>query len=297
MTRMENVNNTPAPEFKLALGENLEIWYTHIDNIYEQDRNAQVMPPEMLEALSKNIAKEKRLESLPFVVKRMKGENVVFELISGHHRVRASRMAGVNYIYVLADTRDLNRSKIVAKQIAHNSISGKSDEQILKEMFKEIDDVNDMFESYINPEDLKIYTPDVAPKSEQVSLEFDFKTVSFVFLESQFDKFEEVVDVLPPDESEIDLCPQSQYLKFKEVFEKTGKTCNIRSSGSIMAKIIDVMRRENGMEHDESSVSIVDLFGVQAIPVEMANKIKEKMKEKKIFVKEGDISAIERMFE
>ena len=126
MTRMENVNNTPAPEFKLALGENLEIWYTHIDNIYEQDRNAQVMPPEMLEALSKNIAKEKRLESLPFVVKRMKGENVVFELISGHHRVRASRMAGVNYIYVLADTRDLNRSKIVAKQIAHNSSSLKS---------------------------------------------------------------------------------------------------------------------------------------------------------------------------
>lgn len=116
-------------------------------------------------------------------------------------------------------------------------------------------------------------------------------------MESQFDKFEEVVDILPPDESEIDLCPQSQYLKFKEVFEKTGKTCNIRSSGSIMAKIIDVMRRENGMEHDESSVSIVDLFGVQAIPVEMANKIKEKMKEKKIVVKEGDTSAIERMFE
>ena len=70
---------------------------------------------EMLEALSKNIAKEKRLESLPFVVKRIKGESVVFELISGHHRVRASRMAGVNYIYVLADTRDLNRSKTEVK--------------------------------------------------------------------------------------------------------------------------------------------------------------------------------------
>lgn len=290
------MGNTPAPEFKLELGENLEIWYTHIDNIYEQDRNAQVMPPEMLTALSKNIAKEKRLESLPFTVKRMKDDKVVFELISGHHRVRAARMANVQYIYVLADTRDLNRSKVVAKQLAHNSISGKSDEQILKEMFKEIDDVNDMFESYIDPQSLKIFVPDVAPKSEQINISFDFKNVTFSFLDSQFKDYEELINLLVGEQTEINLCPKEQYEKFKEVFDKTGKTADIRSSGAVMSKIIDVMRRENGLEHDEDSVSIVDLFGVQSVPRQLAEKIQNLMQEKHLIVEEGKIDAIEGLF-
>lgn len=290
------MGNTPAPEFKLELGENLEIWYTHIDNIYEQDRNAQVMPPEMLTALSKNIAKEKRLESLPFTVKRMKDDKVVFELISGHHRVRAARMANVQYIYVLADTRDLNRSKVVAKQLAHNSISGKSDEQILKEMFKEIDDVNDMFESYIDPQSLKIFVPDVAPKSEQINISFDFKNVTFSFLDSQFKDYEELINLLVGEQTEINLCPKEQYEKFKEVFDKTGKTADIRSSGAVMSKIIDVMRRENGLEHDEDSVSIVDLFGVQSVPRQLAEKIQSIMQEKHLIVEEGKIDAIEGLF-
>lgn len=290
------MGNTPAPEFKLELGENLEIWYTHIDNIYEQDRNAQVMPPEMLTALSKNIAKEKRLESLPFTVKRMKDDKVVFELISGHHRVRAARMANVQYIYVLADTRDLNRSKVVAKQLAHNSISGKSDEQILKEMFKEIDDVNDMFESYIDPQSLKIFVPDVAPKSEQINISFDFKNVTFSFLDSQFKDYEELINLLVGEQTEINLCPKEQYEKFKEVFDKTGKTADIRSSGAVMSKIIDVMRRENGLEHDEDSVSIVDLFGVQSVPKQLAEKIQNLMQEKHLIVEEGKIDAIEGLF-
>ena len=288
--------NTPAPELKLELGENLEIWYTHIDNIYEQDRNAQVMPPEMLTALAKNIQKEKRLESLPFAVKRIKNEQVVFELISGHHRVRAARMANVQYIYILADTRDLNRSKTVAKQLAHNAIAGKSDEQILKEMFKEIDDVNDMFESYIDPQSLKIFVPDIAPKSEQVSISFDFKNVTFSFLDSQFHDYEELMNLLVGEQTEINLCPKAQYDKFKEVFDKTGKTANIRSSGAVMAKIIDVMRRENGLEHDENSVSIVDLFGVQAVSKELAEKIQKVMQDKHITVEEGKQTAIEELF-
>ena len=44
-----------------------------------------------------------------------------YEIISGHHRVRAGRAAGLEWFYVLVDgDEELSRSKIVSKQLSHN---------------------------------------------------------------------------------------------------------------------------------------------------------------------------------
>lgn len=125
--RIEQRQRSPLTEGRMAefiahAGDNLELWRCHIDEIREQDRNARTMAPEMMERLSLTIKREKRLESIPFTVKR----DGWFELISGHHRVRGCRAAGVETIIVLADTRDLDRSQIVAKQLAHNAIDAKT---------------------------------------------------------------------------------------------------------------------------------------------------------------------------
>ena len=81
-------------------GDNLEIWRVPYTAIREQDLNARVMPPEMLERLTETIRRENRLESLPFGVLREKH----IELISGHHRLRAAVSAGVTEIVMLVDT-------------------------------------------------------------------------------------------------------------------------------------------------------------------------------------------------
>lgn len=107
-------------EFVAEVGRNLALYKVSVDEIREQDLNARVMPPEMMERLAETVKTEGRLEQLPFTVLR-KG---YFELVSGHHRVRAARAAGLVEIFVLADTRDLSKSKVRAKQIAHNRISG-----------------------------------------------------------------------------------------------------------------------------------------------------------------------------
>ena len=89
--------------------------------------------------LADTIRKEQRLESLPLTVKRKN----FFEVMSGHHRTRAVRMAGLTELYVLADTRNLTRSQVVAKQIAHNRIAGSDDRETLATLFKEISRIDD----------------------------------------------------------------------------------------------------------------------------------------------------------
>ena len=58
------------------------------------------------------------------------------------------KIAGIKEFFVILDISGLNRSKIVAKQIAHNAISGFDDQSTLKELAKMLEDVDDMIESY-----------------------------------------------------------------------------------------------------------------------------------------------------
>src|SRR3990167_3081838 len=109
-------------EVLAVLGNGMEVWRVGVDDLQEQDKNARTMSPQAFQRLVANIKNGDRLESLPFCVLRPNGD---IEIVSGHHRTRAARAAGLNEVPVLIDTTTtLTRSQIVAKQLAHNSISG-----------------------------------------------------------------------------------------------------------------------------------------------------------------------------
>ena len=74
------------------------------------------------------------------------------EIISGHHRVKSARAAEMKEIIAIVDVSVLSRSKIAAKQLAHNAISGFDDDSTLREIVKMIDDVDDMIESFVGKE-------------------------------------------------------------------------------------------------------------------------------------------------
>jgi len=282
------------PKLIATLQNNLEIWLTDIEHIREQDRNAQYQPPEMLVSLSENIKKEKRLESMPFVIRHIQEDKVRFEMVSGHHRVRAARMACVFEIYVLAEVRELTRSSIVAKQIAHNAISGKSDEQVLREMYKEIQDVADKYEAYINPADINIMYPTESPKPEQIAVDFLWRATSFFFLDAQFKNFEELFNLITGEEESINICPREQFEALQEALKRSEKSNNVRSAGTVMSKIIDLARKEYGLKTDENenTVSLVDVLGSAKIGVDLADKINKIFKAKEIKPKNGTDDAL-----
>lgn len=114
------------------MGSGLVIAKVPLDKVKEQDINARIMKNEMQDQLTANIKKRGQLESLPLFV-LVDGK---LEIISGHHRVKSARAAEMKEIIAIVDVSGLSRSKIAAKQLAHNAISGFDDDSTLREIVK-----------------------------------------------------------------------------------------------------------------------------------------------------------------
>lgn len=229
------------------VGKNLALWKVHVDEIKEQDINAQVMPPEMLERLTDTVKREGRLEQLPFCVMRRSGEapnvRTHFELISGHHRLRAARSAGMTELFILADERDLSRSKVVAKQLAHNRIGGESDKQILARLYDEMKAVDDVLESYVKPQDFDDIRQLEPSNIANMSILIDWRQLSLVFLPkniAKLEKIDEWAKKVPRESQEVGVVPAEMFERFRDAVLAIGRAENVRALGTVMGKILDI---------------------------------------------------------
>src|SRR5262245_61899124 len=92
----------------LDLGRHLAIWKAPVEILRDARKNARSMDNRLLGLLTETIAKDQRLESLPLTTwSRTAGGNEELLIISGHHRIRAARAAGIKEIHILVDERQL----------------------------------------------------------------------------------------------------------------------------------------------------------------------------------------------
>ncbi|HEY5410346.1 MAG TPA: ParB N-terminal domain-containing protein [Caulobacteraceae bacterium] len=230
----------------LELGAGLAIYSGHAEDVREQDINAQVMPPEMFERLTETIRKDGRLESLPFGVLRAAktdGRDQI-ELISGHHRLRAARTAGVVDLHFVVDERELSRSAVVAKQLAHNKIHGDSDPATLKRLFDEITALDDIVESYIRPDDFDGIKQLNASQIPEVKVALEYRKVSFVFLQADLVRMEAIEeaakDVLKGTDL-VGVCSLELFERFRTVALKLGNAKEVRSMGALVTLMCDIV--------------------------------------------------------
>ena len=97
------------------MGSGLVIAKVSAECIREQDINARIMKTEMQRQLTDNIKKRGQLESLPFCA--LTCDETRVEIISGHHRIRSGKDAGLKEFFVILDTSGLNRSKITKNKL------------------------------------------------------------------------------------------------------------------------------------------------------------------------------------
>ena len=71
----------------------------------EQDINARTMDDDKFNQLVSNIKKRGTLEQLPYCALTNKG----VEVVSGHHRMKAARIAGLDTVEILLDRSGLTR--------------------------------------------------------------------------------------------------------------------------------------------------------------------------------------------
>lgn len=272
------------------MGSGLVIAKVQIDKVKEQDINARVMKNEMQDQLTANILKRGQLESLPFLVLK----DGKLEIVSGHHRIKSARAAGLKEIVVIIDVSGLTRSQIAAKQLAHNAISGFDDDSTLREIVKMITDVDDMIESFVG-KDIMEEPLNEYDKLLEVATAADFKAISFVFLPHQVQDMDALVKNLETTAPEIiGVAPYEQCKSFVETLSKYQKFTDIRNVGAAIHSMVqnaNERMKEVGFNEEEDWTYLAKLFGSSAVPGESAKVIQQAIKKAE---KEGTVTSKNR---
>lgn len=214
----------------------LEIWKGHVDDLWEPDKNARLMDKRTFDQLKSNIRKDKRLESLPLVV--IQGDK--FRIVSGSHRVRAARMAGVTEIYWLLDPKTLSKSEILSKQLAHNALVGYDDPRVLKELYVDIEDLNLQIESGIDPKDFEgLPEPDLLTP-ESVELDLEFKQITLLFLPENADEFLSTLDLT--NAAFIGILQHNSYDRFVDTLRKISEAEDVRNLTATVLKMCEIVK-------------------------------------------------------
>lgn len=277
-------------ELVYDMGAGLIIAKVQLNKVKEQDINARIMKNEMQDQLTANIKKRGQLESLPLFVESDKG----IEIISGHHRVKSARAAGLKEIIAIVDTSGLSRSQIAAKQLAHNAISGFDDDSTLREIVKMITDVDDMNESFVGKdileEPLEAYDKMLSPE-----VQFDFKTFVLAFLPHQLRDMDTLVknlETTAPDV--IGVTTYEQCKSFMETLAKYQKFTDIRNVGAAVHSMVQAANEKMdavGFDENEDWRPLTKIFGSSAVPAEAAEIIQQAIKKAE---KEGTITSKNR---
>lgn len=239
--------------------------------LVEQDVNARVMDDAKFGQLVENIRKRGTLEQLPYCALTDRG----VEIVSGHHRTRAARLAGLKEVDVLLDRSKLTRSAIAAKQLAHNAIEGVDDEDMVRRIAAIITDVDDMLESAI---DQKFFekAEQEAKQLPQVKVDWDWKTVQFQWLPEDFGDFDRLVEQSGKAELE-GVAPLPQFDSFVEALKKTEKFCDVKNVGVAVSVMVKKALGEYSPDDCGEVVPVARVFGRAAIPKETADKLKAKV--------------------
>src|SRR5207247_7811968 len=276
------------PQRILELGNGLELFKVHPMTLREQDVNARSMPKAMFERLSQTIARDKRLESLPLCAKTERG----LEIISGHHRVRAATAAGISEMFVLVDVTGLTRSQIAAKQLAHNAIEGQDNEQLLAEIYRQIEDAESKLEAFIDQK-LDIELPKV--KIEGLDVEIDFKTVLLIFLPRVKERLDRALEYLRSSGQRLDgvyIAADSDYTALEKAVRTINEEYDVRVVADIIGKMADLALQTCGVSvEDPERVHLKDILGTAWVPKEAASVIRDAVQK---MVKAGDIGQANR---
>ncbi|WP_225846911.1 ParB/Srx family N-terminal domain-containing protein [Streptomyces sp. HPF1205] len=234
-------STTSPPADVMQIGDDLFIRWVDVTSLREQDINAQVMQPRHFERLTGNIRRRGMVESLPYC--HQPGGTGPIEVISGHHRSRAARAAGLQRIPAIIDTRTMRRSEVIAKQIAHNELHGNPDKDVLAQLVAMIDNVDDLIATGLDETQL----PTVEPDDTKLAIphgEFDWRAATLMFLPHQMDDFKAAVTAIANGTDLVGVAPVEQFEEFASAVYAFGRCKDVRNFTTMIALLTDLARRE-----------------------------------------------------
>jgi hypothetical protein len=215
-----------------------------IDEVTYLEKNANYMDADTYRQLVSNIRRDGELSTIPFCILHTSGSKEgKYEVISGNHRVKAAKDAGLVQIYVLycLDTEISNDEKL-AIQLSHNEIHGQNDLEVLKELVEEIQSAEYKEYAYVDESqfaEIGNFEYDIAsPTNEIVHMTFTFFDIQKV----SFDKLAGELDLMSEKEqANTHILPKAQMAVFNEVVGKVQEKFKIKSYGLAVAKMVELV--------------------------------------------------------
>lgn len=248
-------------------GGKMGVWRVHIERCRERDKNARVMDKAVFDQLKDNLAENMALESMPygFIRTGVNGQ-LEFAIVSGHHRIRAARAAQIEVIYVLATEEELSEDDIISKQLSHNALSGQDDTQVLRELWDEIRNIDAKTRSGIRESDFDKTKFRPVP-AEEVSVDYEFECIKFMFLPSQVENFERVCEHIFANDKVYVMDKLTEFETVTATLRNVSKNENIRNVASILGRMCEIVNAHyEGQEPVTSAKTTVDtLSGVMMV--------------------------------
>ena len=225
------------------LGANkLEVVVEHrkLKDLQPSKTNARRMPAVQMDRLVANLTKDGVLSSAPLVY----GDRIV----SGHHRVEAALKAGIEHADCLVIKGAVEESRITAIQIAHNSIVGQDDPDVLAAMLNDLPAVDRLYSGVNN------VIPPEAPSLGPGLGSFPAYTVTVHMIPNEFDAVKAALSAVKDGGHHL-IEPSASMTEFLEIVfavkTKMGKGA-MSNPGMLTTMARLAMERLEQLEEDEA---------------------------------------------
>lgn len=223
------------------LGGGLALYKTHLDMLREQDKNARFMTAQKFERLTENMKQDGVIESFPLaVMTENQHGNKQLLLISGHHRSRAARAAGLTEIHVIVYEKELTADEIRSKQLSHNALNGSDDPQLLKDIYDSITDLDARIAAGLL--DFELELGDVPTvKIDEITLNLDYEIINLMFFPKQYEEWEQVLKMIDKD-AHIGVIDYKYWDDFAKTIRDVSKREDVRNMTAIVAKMLEIVK-------------------------------------------------------
>jgi hypothetical protein len=214
------------------------------------EKNARFMRVEQYKRLVENIRRDGCLTSVPFAIRHAGAtpQEDRYTILSGNHRVKAAKDAGLAEVLVLYSDRQLSHAQQVAIQLAHNAIAGQDDLAILRELYDEINDV--ALKEYSGLDDVvlgRMEPPDLDPLSEKG---LEYRIVSIAFLPEEVERaeklFAKIMEQATGDRTWINR--RADYDRMLDALTIAKEQAGVKNTATAFGLLLDLVERNLGQE-------------------------------------------------
>lgn len=241
--RLNGVNELMKPTgYQLA-------YISPVKDCIPLEKNAHYMDKPVFDKLVNNVAEDGFLSQLPFMMKQEDGKYLI---LSGNHRVKAAIKAKHPYILTLF-VENISKDEQLSYQLSHNSLVGRDDMKMLKELFEQIESLDHKEFSGLNSMDF--IDVEGVSVSQINDGDIELTEMKFLFVEDRAGDVTRLLQEL--EKQRLDEQSAIVYGNFEE-FIKTMTAIKakfgIKSNTVAFGRMIDICREyitSNGTEEQE----------------------------------------------